>query len=118
MRPIHYFLTISIGICLSACTKDVVNPRASTSLTIVNAIPGSDNLVTNFTGNSGSKVTDILKWYRNAMQISYDNYAEFSSYSGATYLALSQISDTMHTVWKGTLNLWVMPSTVFLLQEA
>ena len=70
-------------------------PLGTSALTIVNAIPTSNAIVTNFLGSNGSKTTDTLTYYNSALQIYYGTYSEVSSYTGATHLSLSQTSDTL-----------------------
>ena len=60
------------------------NPPGTASLTIVNAVAGSNPLYTN------SSTTQALEWYYEAGQISFGSFAEFSSYSGRQPLALYQ----------------------------
>lgn len=82
-----------------SCTKDSTAPNGTTSLTIVNSIAGSSALVTNF--NSSLP----LHYYRNAQRIGSNSYMEFGGYTGDVALSLSQIRDTTHTVYNGTINL-------------
>jgi len=86
---------------LPACKKENATPIPSSSLTIVNAMWGSDTLVTNF--NPGSKVDSFS--YRTAGYIIPDFYREFSGYFGNVRLTLSQIDDTANTVYNGAFNI-------------
>jgi hypothetical protein len=101
------FIIIS-GICLVAvgCIKTNTLPGTS-SLTIVNAIPNSNAIVTNFLGNNGSKTTDSFQYYNSALQIYYGSYSEVSSYTGATHISLSQTSDTLLPIANMTLNMQI-----------
>jgi len=99
-----------------ACSKDNTNPKGGASLTIANAIVGSNPLVVNFNGYAGSKTTDTLRYYKSALQIRYGGFKEISSYSGLTPLSLSQISDTLTGLYNLTLNLPVNTiHTLFLV---
>lgn len=89
---------------LFSCSK-TSTPPGTAALTIVNAVVGSHNLVTNFSGNGGSKTSDVLTYYKSALQIGYGGYSELSSYSGMVPLSLSPITDTSLSLWSGTLNL-------------
>ncbi|MFB9843928.1 hypothetical protein [Mucilaginibacter ginsenosidivorans] len=92
-----------------ACKKDNTAPTATSALTIVNSVVGSAGLVTNF----DSRTT--LKYYSTAQQIGYGSFQEFGSYTGNVPLALSDISDTTHTVYDNPLNLPLHSiSTLFL----
>jgi hypothetical protein len=95
---------IAVILFCNGCKKNNDQPGDISSLNIVNAIPGSDNLVTNFNGITG-KMVDTFRWYNTALQIGYGSSQIISSYSGATPLSLSQISDTLHSLYAGTLNL-------------
>ena len=82
-----------------SCTKDNNSPIGTSSLTIVNSIVGSSALVTNFASNLP------LQYYNTSQRISSNSYVEFGEYSGNIALSLSQISDTTHTVYNGTISL-------------
>ncbi|HEX9513050.1 MAG TPA: hypothetical protein VF939_21320 [Puia sp.] len=70
---------------LLSCGKS--NPLPGTaSLTVVNALAGSNSLATNFSN------TQATSW--DAM-IDFGNFQEFSSYSGIQPLALYQVPDTL-----------------------
>jgi len=104
------YLIIVIFICLlgAGCIKTNTPPGTS-ALTIVNAIPNSNALVTNFWGNTGSQIamSDTLQYYATALQIYYANWSELSSYSGKTSLSLPQISDTTTSLTNLTMNLQI-----------
>jgi hypothetical protein len=68
---------------LFSCVKSN-NPPGTASLTIVNAVAGSNPLYTNFS------TTQALEWYFAAAQISFGSSEEFSSFSGHQQLALYQ----------------------------
>lgn len=97
----------SIGIfCFSlGCKKTpYANLAGGSSLTVVNAVIGSQNLVTNFTGSDGGKTLSPFI-YKNAPSIPYENFSEFGSYSGTTTLSISPVTDTLLTLWSGTFDL-------------
>ena len=98
-------LLLLLILSFTSCTKTADISPSSTAFTIVNAIVGSSNLVTNFNSNGGGKILDTLKWYNTALQISYGSCQEISSCSGVTPISLSQITDTMQSVYSGTFNL-------------
>lgn len=95
----HTYLFQIIGLmtflAFASCKKDTSDlPSGGTSLTIVDALVGSNNLVTNFDYNQQ------LSYYSIAAQISFGSAMEFSGYSGNVPLSLSQITDTSQTVYK------------------
>lgn len=75
-----------------SCKKEMV-PAGTASLTIINAVAGSNTLVTNFKG------TNDLTWYAFANQLVYSNYLraenQISSYSGTQNLRIYQMPDTL-----------------------
>jgi len=88
---------------LLSCEKNLPTPPVSSSLTIVNAIPGAGALVCNFNYNTQ------LQWYKTAQQIpaytSATPFYEFSGYIGDIPLSVSQFTDTTHTVFKGLIHI-------------
>ncbi len=86
---------------LISCKKEDNKPATGGGalLTIVNATIGSSALVTNFNSNQ------VLKYYNTAQKINYGAYVEFPNYMGMIPLSLSQITDTVHTLYNHTLNL-------------
>jgi len=102
------FFTLVISSCLmlNSCVKTIIPPGTS-ALTIVNAIPNSNAVVTNFFGSNGGKSIDTLTYYNSALQIYYGRYTEVSSYSGPTNLSLSQTSDTLLPIANMTLNMQI-----------
>lgn len=84
---------------LISCNKDNPAPPASASLTVVNAIVGSAALYTNFSGKQQ------LQYYKTAQQIAANGFLEFGGYVGDVPLSLSQITDTLHTVYSSTLTI-------------
>jgi hypothetical protein len=73
---------------LFSCSKTSSLPGTA-SLTIVNAVAGSNPLVTNFSS------TQAIEWYGNASQIAFGQYAEYNYYSGVQPLGLYQYPDTV-----------------------
>lgn len=76
-----------------ACTKDMTLPRSS-SLTVINAVVGSNSLVTNFSNDY-----NLDGFYVNAQKLSYGTYSPsvnvFGSYRDVTNLSLYQMPDTV-----------------------
>jgi len=72
----------------AACAKTKSSSGGSAALTIVNAVNGSNALVTNFSG------TDSIGFYATAAQIPLGSYVEIGSYTGATPLWLYNYPDT------------------------
>ena len=107
---VRIFLGILMYFILFGCTKPST-PVVSSALTIVNAIPGSNNLLMNFIGNNGSKTTGNFTLYnseyKNNGGIGYGSYQEISPYSGTTNLSIVQISDTFQFISNVTLNLQI-----------
>ena len=93
---------IATGLLL-ACKKDNGHPIVSSSLTIVNALWAGDTLVTNFNPQPGVK-TDSFSYTRAGFVVP-NNFQEFPGYFGNVRLSLSQIDDTTHTVYNGSMNI-------------
>jgi hypothetical protein len=112
-----YFL---IGLCLVVigCAK-TNGLKGSASLNIVNAVNGSNPLVTNFTPLNGKgQIESALQYYETANQIVYAGSWESGSYTGLTSLTLSQIDDTTTSIWSGTFNLVIgSMHTLFLIGD-
>lgn len=95
------FLTLYVG-----CKKTTQTNMTPASLNIVNAINGSNPLVTNFSPLGPKDVqSPFVTYYADANQIGYASSWESGSYAGRTYLSLAQTSDTFTTVWSGNLDL-------------
>ncbi|MFI5163364.1 MAG: DUF4397 domain-containing protein [Sphingobacteriales bacterium] len=91
---------IAMILAVNSCKKtNVYLASGGSSLTIVNALVSGSALVGNFNYNVP------LHYYRTAQQIANYNSLEFGNYSGDVQLALSQITDTTHTVFKGIVSL-------------
>jgi len=103
MKPSLYFSAF-ILIMTASCAR-TADVSGSSSLTIVNAVTGSNSLVTNFTGSVGSKNASSFIYYSSALQIPYGSFQEIGSYTGRTPLSISDITDTMNSVFYGTLTL-------------
>jgi hypothetical protein len=77
---------------MSSCEKGST-AEGSASLTIINAVVGSNQMVTNFSNNYL-----LSSYYKSAQKISYGSYSptvnEFNSFSGTTNLTLYQMPDT------------------------
>ncbi|SKA38059.1 hypothetical protein SAMN04488128_104384 [Chitinophaga eiseniae] len=89
MQRLTYFAASLLLLLLGACTKEKTAPGTA-SLTIINAIPGSRSLITNF--NDGRPINYYL-----ANEIRYNTFLlsnRISSYSGRTPLALYHYPDT------------------------
>jgi hypothetical protein len=81
-----------IASALLSCAKQKVAPGTA-SLTLFNAVPGSSQLVTNFTGTG----TDSITWYKSALKLMYATWAannQVSAYSGTQHLGIYQYPDT------------------------
>jgi hypothetical protein len=74
---------------LPACSK-VKTPPGTASLNVINVIPGSSPLITNFSG--GAPFLFI-----SANTLYYKSYNHFNSFSGRVPLALYQLPDTLST---------------------
>lgn len=106
MKLTQFIFFIIFGVVYLGCKKGSYDDLSGgTSLTIVNAVVGSNNLVTNFNGPPSSKVPDSLQYYATATQIGYGGTVEFSGYVGLTALSLAPITDTSVSLWSGTLNI-------------
>jgi hypothetical protein len=104
MRNIQFIILLFAVTALLSCYK--ASPiQGSASLTIVNAIPGSSGLVTNFNGIPTAKNGNQLQYFATANEINYGSSAEIGSYVGTVSLQLTTITDTSNTLWAGNLNL-------------
>jgi hypothetical protein len=86
------WLVALLPVCLLLSCNKSKSLTGSASLTIVNAVAGTQYLVPNFSG------TDSLSWYGGATLIVYNDttvYDKFSGYSGNQPLALYQYNDTL-----------------------
>ena len=102
-----YFILFILGfetINLS-CSKSETTSSSVAALTVVNAVVGSNNFVTNFSGNTGIKGAAPFEWYYDAAQVGFGSFQEFSLRAGATPLSVSPITDTLLTLWNGSLTL-------------
>lgn len=85
-------LPLFICLCLFSCSKEN-NPQGTSTLTIINAVTGSDLLVANFNG------TVPLNNYLNANRLKYNLFTalsnQFTSYSGRQPLAVYAYPDTL-----------------------
>lgn len=106
MKAFIFVLFLMGLLCsIQSCKKtNYSSLSGGTSLTIVNAVVGSSNLVTDFTGSAGSKAPDSII-YLNALSIPYGSYSELGSYSGTTFLSVSPITDTLLSLWRGQFHL-------------
>ena len=104
MRKIFIIIIGAIQLMVLGCIKTNTPPGTS-SLNIINAVPTSNLLITNFQGNGNSKITDTLTYYNSALSIGYGGFVDIGSYSGMTHLSLSQTSDTFSSISNLTLNL-------------
>jgi len=92
-------------ICLfwQSCIKSN-NFTGTSAFTIINAIPASNNLVTNFQGTGTGKTPTSFGLYITANQVGYGSALEFGNYNGITNLILVQTSDTILPLFAGTFN--------------
>ncbi len=95
------YILLLIVVALS-CKKEagVVKPVPISSLTIVNAIIGSDEIIADLTG-----ADSVAAYYSTAPQISYGSYKRYSIPSGSVPIVIYSISDTITPVFKSTLSL-------------
>jgi hypothetical protein len=108
MKKIILSLLFLCTVCSISFCKKNSPPSGSSAFTIVNTLVNSTPVVTNFSQIAvGGKLSTSLNWYNSALQIGYGTYSELSSYAGMTLLSLSQISDTLVSLWNGLLNLSV-----------
>jgi hypothetical protein len=112
---LQYISALLFTTACFSCSKNTGTGETPASLTIINAVPGSSPLVTNFNG------TTPITWYNNATQLFYGQYASSYQYGiseGKQALALYQYPDTIaHSLPLFNLILQVMPGgiqTLFL----
>jgi hypothetical protein len=105
MKLLTIYSIVALQLIALGCTK-TKSMSGSASLTIVNAVPNSNPVITNFDPVSAKgNAEGSLHYFATATQISYAGSWESGSYTGLTSLSLSQISDTMVSIWSGTLTL-------------
>jgi hypothetical protein len=104
-KYIALLVVAAIQISQPGCIKSSAI-SGSASLNLINALDSSTALVTNFQplGSKGNFVQQ-LQYYATANQIPYGASWESGSYVGSVTLSLSDFSDTLHTLWSGTLDL-------------
>jgi hypothetical protein len=102
-------------VVFAGCYKNnYTSLSGGSAITIVNAVVGSNPLVTNFTpGNGGKGGPDTLAYYYSATQIRYSSFTEFGWYTGNTSLSVSPITDTFFVAWSGMVDL--TPNTIHTL---
>lgn len=85
-------MPVLICFCIFSCSKEN-NPPGTSTLTIINAVTGSNQLVANFNG------TVPLNTYLNANRLDYNIFStyanQFTSYSGRQPLAVYAYPDTL-----------------------
>lgn len=86
---LSYILAGCLLWLLPACSK-VKTPPGTASLNIINAIPGTSPLITNFSGGAPFLFISANMMY-------YKAYNHFSSFSGPVPVALYQFPDTLAT---------------------
>ena len=96
MKNILCVTAVMLGIGLASCSKDSTIQYTSSSFTVVNAIIGSNTIFPNFQAGA-PLIKDSL-----AQTVLPDAYTLFKGYVGTYHLSFSQLSDTTHTVYNGT----------------
>ena len=89
---VRYIMPALICLCIFSCSKEK-NLHGTSTLTVINAVTGSNLLVTNFNG------TIPLNDYLNANKLQYNVFStyanQFTYYSGRQPLALYAYPDTL-----------------------
>ena len=112
-RKFLYFYCCAFSIVLMSCKKDSATGNTLASLTIVNAINGSNAIVTNFSLSNTKGNEQESFQYGLANQISDGSSFEIGSYVGITPLTISLITDTLGALWEGNLDLTAGTSNSF-----
>jgi hypothetical protein len=103
------FILVFIAEFVISCSKTSAPEGASSSVTIVNAIPYSNPLLMNFTKSQGDQALATFGLYGSEYQsttgIGYGTYAEVGYYTGSTNLTLVQSSDTFRSLANATFDL-------------
>src|SRR5580658_6421130 len=96
-----YHISLFLMLALAGCYKNNYNSLSGGSaFTVVNAVSGSNPLVTNFSPNNGGKGSpDTLQYYATAAEIKYGSYSEFGWYTGNTPITVAPITDTFFVTW-------------------
>ncbi|MDB5089224.1 MAG: hypothetical protein JWR09_3218 [Mucilaginibacter sp.] len=108
MKYLKFILLLTATQFILGCKKDknLNVTQITSSLTVINAVPGSSPLATNFSTNY-----TLTSYYKNALRINYGTFSssyEFGSHSGTTPLELYQYPDTLSSstpLYKLSLNL-------------
>lgn len=91
---VKYIAAFFLPVIIVSCSKNNDTPQGVAALTIVNAVVGSNKLVTNFSGEYA-----LSNYYINANAIPYNAFYlrdhRFNSYNGMQKLALYQFPDTL-----------------------
>jgi len=102
MKPIKFtiFILVLQLLCFS-CKKEISNvkPEPVSAITVVNAVIGSNPIITDFSG-----VKPVSTYYATTPQINYGAFQEFGEVSGNLPLTVYQITDTIQPMYKANLN--------------
>ena len=100
MKKLHILIT-SISLLFFSCKKNAVVPdSAVASLSFVNATVGSAPLAANFNNQ-----TIIFSLLASGNKINYGASNLFSPLAGSNTISFMQATDTIHSLFTGTLNL-------------
>lgn len=84
----------------ASCKKEVGIPvRSLSSVTVVNAISGSNPLISDFLNTKS-----ISAYYLSTPQIAFDAAQEYSVASGSVPAVIYQITDTTHAVYRNDIS--------------
>lgn len=88
-----YLVYLVLLLVITACRKERNTPPGTASLMVINAVPGTDALVVNF-----SDADTLPNYYLNTQRIRYATFLpdyQFSAYSGTQTLRLYNYPDTL-----------------------
>jgi hypothetical protein len=86
---------------LPSCRKQItsIQPLPNSSITLVNAVIGSNPLITTFTPDS-----TVASFYFATAQVGFQSWNEYSQQSGNSSMIIYQESDTNHVLFSGNFN--------------
>jgi len=97
-----FLILLGMAIIAIGCKREsnIINEMPITALTVINAVPDSNPLLTGFTFDS-----TVSTYYPSVQQIGYGAFFEFSVPSGNSPIVIYQVSDTLKPFFKRIVNL-------------
>jgi len=110
MRVRNYFIIALAVACGASCKKvvSIITPAPTSSLTVVNALDGSNGFLTTFWHDSA-----VATFYSTGTEINYASSTEYSVPSGTSPVLIYDLSDTAEPLFSG--NLTFQPKAIYSL---